>query len=106
MTPAKIQILHRMANVGLVLALVLATLPFGMRAYGRWTQSRSKQEFLRAQRPSASAPSKKQAAAPGAIPPRRKWHTSILQIPSIGVDAVVTEGAGKWELVIGPGHMP
>ena len=98
--------LNRLANLGLALALLLATLPFGMRAYGHWSQSLALERFTAK---NSAPPSPKKGGAlkpPSKTPPRKRWETSVVQIPSIGVDAVVTEGAGKWELVIGPGHLP
>lgn len=103
--------LHRLANAGLILAVLMSTLPFGMRAYGQWTQDQAKKEFVarnKPVRPEAAAPAPKPQTPKRLVktPSRKDWETSIVQIPSIGVDAVVTEGAGKWELVIGPGHLP
>ena len=105
MNPSLSRTLHRVANVGIVLALLLATLPFGMKAYGHLSQKVARMRYAPA--PAAARPAKadgKQRIAK--TPPRKKWETSVIQIPAIGVDAVVTEGAGQWELVIGPGHLP
>src|SRR5687767_10737377 len=105
MNPSLRRRLNRAANLGLGLAVFLGTLPFGMRAYGHWSQRAAMADFQR----DLAAASPKGTIPPQPRPlnrPRRAWETSVVQIPSIGVDAVVTEGAGKWELVIGPGHLP
>lgn len=107
MNPAARKLLGWIANFGIVLAVLLAGLPAGMKAYANWSQTQAKDRFL-----SQQAVSLQRAASPKKLlphetpPPRQPWQTSIIQIPSIGVDAVVTQGAGKWELVIGPGHVP
>ncbi|MBW3622409.1 MAG: sortase [Armatimonadetes bacterium] len=102
------QRLNRLANLGIVLALLFGTLPFGMRAYGSWTQTQAKLQFekKREQRLITELREDRELQPPKKTPPRKAWETSVVQIPSIGVDAVVIEGAGKWELVIGPGHLP
>lgn len=95
---------NRVANAAIAAALILAALPAGMRAYGDWTQAAARSQFTPALPPSA-----KPAASPGPLvrdPPARKWQTSVLEIPSIGVNAVVDEGTGNWRLMPGPGHEP
>jgi len=99
--------LDRLANGGLLLAVVLGCLPLGMKAYGRWAQRQARAGFViaRPEARAADAEAAQRRTSPS-IQPRRRWETCVLQIPSIGVDAVVTEGAGRWELVTGPGHLP
>jgi sortase A len=104
-SPSYTRWLHRLANFGILLAVLLGTLPFSMRAYGRWSQNLAKRRFVSSLATAKAAPHEAHGKPPGVIPPRKPWETSVIQIPSIGVDAVVTEGAGKWELVIGPGHV-
>jgi len=108
--------LNRLANGGILLGLVVAGLPFGMRAYGHWAQSKERRSFAPATTEARAAPA---AAAPSETPrgatlstkprgrvPRRAWRTSVLQIPSIGVDVLASEGTDRWALTIGPGHIP
>lgn len=102
--------LNRLANGGIVLGMLVAGLPFGMRAYGRWIQSRARMEFAAARAPARDGTASSPASATrrrGAArrPPRRRWQTAVIQIPSIGVDTIATEGADRWELTIGPGHI-
>jgi len=98
--------LNLVSNVGLALAVFTASLPFGMRAYGHWSQRSAMKDFRR-NHPSSSSRKVVQSTVPKPLNrPRRTWETCVVQIPSLGVDAVTTEGAGKWELVMGPGHLP
>jgi LPXTG-site transpeptidase (sortase) family protein len=99
------RILNGIANGGLVVSVALAALPMGTRVYGDWMQTRERSKFSRAE--TVRKIERAQKAERWATPTRRHpWRTSVLQIPAIGVDEVVTEGADAWTLVIGPGHIP
>lgn len=95
---------NRVANAAILGALVLAAAPFGMRAYGGWTQADARARFIS---PSSAAKPSAMRVNPLVLhPPKRPWETSVLQIPAIGVDAVVDEGNDNWTLMPGPGHEP
>jgi LPXTG-site transpeptidase (sortase) family protein len=94
---------NRVANAALALAAALGLAPTAMRAYGSFSQAAARSRFTPPAQPLRSA------AKPGSLvsrPPVRAWETSVLQIPAIGVDAVVDEGNADWRLMPGPGHEP
>lgn len=99
--------LHRIANVGLLAAGLAMAAPYGMRGWGRWSQARTRArmeerlpvvtrviETVAARRPSLPPP------------PRQPFSSSLVDIPAIRVQAVVEEGAGNWEMMLGAGHEP
>jgi sortase A len=99
--------LHILAYAGLALAVLLACVPMGMRAYGQWTQARARRHaaatlgWARGHvRPA------KHLRKPIPAPPRRRFEMSMLQIPAINVEDVIEEGTGNWNRVMGPGHEP
>ena len=126
MKPSTRRFLYWLANGGLILAAFLAALPFGMSVYGRWTQSVQRQQFLEEELSTPPSPpveettpfpqqdqAKTNSPKKGVknIPkvktlPRRKWESSRIEIPAIGVDAIVREKKGSWRWVTGPAHQP
>ncbi len=93
-------------NLALIAGLALLGAPPGMRAWGAWTQARRTAAFTRSSSVAAHARADhNQYVKPSKTPPARRWETAVLRVPKIGVNALVTEGTGKWELTIGPGHL-
>lgn len=97
---------NRLANAAIVGALALAAAPAGMRAYGHWSQSAARAHFTAPPPPAASTRARPADSRLVKSPPARAWETSVLEIPSIGVNAVVDEGNEDWQLMPGPGHEP
>ena len=116
MKPYVFRALYFLSHLGILLAVLLAFLPMGMRAYGNWTQARENERFLASLPPPAPRvvqPNpvliKKKAtkkAAPKKRLPRRQWERTLLQIPSIKVSSVVKEAKGNWRWVTGPAYQP
>lgn len=90
--------LQRIANIGLILAVLLALTPLGMRAYGRWAQSHARRQFI-AQQPNHSS-----TPPPAASSTHRAWEPCILRVPSIGAEGVVEPGDGDWKWIMGPAY--
>lgn len=100
------RLLQRLANVGLAMAVLLACVPYGMRAYGQWSESRALQR-VSSRLPSNASPSAAQALRkPKKAPPRRDFQTMLVDIPARGVETVVEEGHGNWQMMVGGGHEP
>lgn len=103
MNPGMRRFLHRLANLGLAAALALACAPLAMRAYGQWADARALERASATLKPAATAPALRHPDRPLA---RRPFQKMLVDIPARGVETVVEEGHGNWQMLVGGGHEP